>query len=441
MALVNPNIAMSFRQPDIQVPNALAQYAQLQQIQGGKQAQELNALKLQEAQAASVNRNSMRGLDFNAPDYVSQVAKYDPKLASEIAKERATISAQEAAQKKSAFDLTAAQRKFGEDLKRGLSANPSDENIIAFGQDAVLQGLYTRDQVNATVQQLLALPVPERVRILSQAGATPSELKPTTNVGPTGIVQTPAFGGTATVVPGTSAAFQMTPAQIASNKIAQQQLGVSQGQLSLAQQRLAQDAQNVSIQQDAQGNLVAIPTRLAAGAAPVARPVTGEGGAPVKGKLSAFAEKATAQKAQTGKDITQAIFELRNAVKEGGLIDKSTGSGIGKLVDIGAGFVGQATPGAIAAGQLAPISDMVLKMVPRFEGPQSQMDVKSYKEAAGQLADTSLPTKIRKAAANEIIRLFQQRKDQFVTSDMAAEGTGAAPAGGGNIDALLEKYK
>ena len=39
MALVNPNIAMSFRQPEFQAPNALAQYAQIQQIQGGRQAQ------------------------------------------------------------------------------------------------------------------------------------------------------------------------------------------------------------------------------------------------------------------------------------------------------------------------------------------------------------------------------------------------------------------
>lgn len=61
MALVNPNIAMSFRQPDIQAPNALAQYAQIQQIQGGRQAQELNALKMQEAQAAMEERNALAG--------------------------------------------------------------------------------------------------------------------------------------------------------------------------------------------------------------------------------------------------------------------------------------------------------------------------------------------------------------------------------------------
>jgi hypothetical protein len=442
MALVNPNIAMSFRMPEFQAPNALAQYAQIQQIQGGRQAQELNALKMQEAQAAMQERNALRQLNPAAEDYENQLFRVNPQLGIQYRKEAATTAAQRAAQKASEFELKAKQRKFGEDLKRGLSANPSDENIIAFGQDALLQGLYPKDQVDATVSQLLALPAPERVRILSQAGASPSELKPTTSVAPTGIVQTPAFGGAATIVPGTSAAFQMTPAQIASNKIAQGQLGVSQGQLgvsqgqlSLAQQRLAQDAQGVTYQQDAQGNLVALPSRLAAGGAPVARPVTGEGGAPVKGKPSAFAEKAAAQRTQMGKDLDFAIKELGDITKDGGLIDQSTGSGAGRLFDIGAGFVGQATPGAIAIGKIAPVSDLALKMIPRFEGPQSDRDTASYKEAAGQLADPTLPTKIRKEAGKTVLRLMQQRKGQFATNDMAAEGVGpAAGAAGGVID-------
>jgi hypothetical protein len=204
MALVNPNIAMSFRQPEIQVPNALAQYAQIQQIQGGQQAQELNALKLQEAQAASVNRNSMRNLDFNAPDYVSQVARYDPKLASEIAKERATISAQEAAQKKSAFELTTARRKFGDDLLRNLSSNPSDENVVSWGQDAVIQNLYTKEQAEQTVRQLLAIPPDARRNFVSQVGASASELKPSVQQinqgGQTQVLRVPAFSGAPTTV-------------------------------------------------------------------------------------------------------------------------------------------------------------------------------------------------------------------------------------------------
>ncbi len=158
------------------------------------------------------------------------------------------------------------------------------------------------------------------------------------------------------------------------------------------------------------------------------------GGAPtpvqLRGKPSATFEKTQAQRAQLSRDLDTAIFELRNAVKEGGLIDQSTGSGVGRAVDVGARFVGQATKGDIAIGKLKPIADLVLKLVPRFEGPQSDKDTQSYREAAGQISDPTLPREIRKAAANTIIRLMENRKGQFVSSDMAAEGTAA----GGGVD-------
>jgi hypothetical protein len=80
-------------------------------------------------------------------------------------------------------------------------------------------------------------------------------------------------------------------------------------------------------------------------------------------------------------------------------------------------------PGDIAAGQLAPIADLALKMVPRFEGPQSNADTTSYKQAAGQLADSTLPAEIRKAAGKEVLRLMKARKNQFITSDMASGNT------------------
>lgn len=156
--------------------------------------------------------------------------------------------------------------------------------------------------------------------------------------------------------------------------------------------------------------------------------------APVRGKPSATFEKTTAQRKQLGLDLDRAIVELTNATKKGGLIDQSTGSGAGRLVDIGAGFIGQATPGAIAGGKLAPIADLVLKMVPRFEGPQSDKDTRSYKEAAGQLSDTALPNEVRKQAGLEILRLMKARKGQFVSAEMAAEGVGAAPAPTGGVD-------
>ncbi len=138
---------------------------------------------------------------------------------------------------------------------------------------------------------------------------------------------------------------------------------------------------------------------------------------------AAAADKATQARKKTEGDLDTAIGELEKATKDGGLIDQSTGSGAGALVDRAAGFFGKATPGAIAAGRTAPIFDLVLKMVPRFEGPQSDKDTQSYKEAAGQLANPSVPNETKKQAGREILRLMKQRKGQFV--DKAIEGTDA----------------
>lgn len=146
------------------------------------------------------------------------------------------------------------------------------------------------------------------------------------------------------------------------------------------------------------------------------------------GKPSATFEKTQAQQKQMGKDLDLAISELGNITQEGGLIDQSTGSYIGKAVDIGARAFGRATSGDIAAGKLAPIADLALKMVPRFEGPQSDKDTASYKQAAGQLADSTLPAEIRKEAGKEVLRLMKARKSQFITPDMASGNT-ATPAG------------
>jgi len=46
MALVNPNIAMSYR--GIELPNQLAQYSQIEQIKNAQQANQLNQLRMEE---------------------------------------------------------------------------------------------------------------------------------------------------------------------------------------------------------------------------------------------------------------------------------------------------------------------------------------------------------------------------------------------------------
>jgi hypothetical protein len=136
------------------------------------------------------------------------------------------------------------------------------------------------------------------------------------------------------------------------------------------------------------------------------------------GKRSPNVIKAEQAEKNSLRDIERATKELADITKDGGLIDQATGSGAGRLVDLGAQFIGKAMPGDIATGKLQPIADMVLKMVPRFEGPQSDKDTASYKEAAGQLANPNLPNEIRKEAGKTILRLMKERKDQFVGEGM-----------------------
>lgn len=146
------------------------------------------------------------------------------------------------------------------------------------------------------------------------------------------------------------------------------------------------------------------------------------------GKPSAQFAKTREQNKTLGKNIDIAIQQIGDAIKPGGLLDQSTHSGIGRGVDIAGNIIGQETTGGVAAGQLAPIADLALKLVPRFEGSQSNADVISYQKAAGDLANPNLGIKTRRAAAEKVLGIMRSRKGQFVTPEMAAQGE--APAGG-----------
>jgi hypothetical protein len=115
--------------------------------------------------------------------------------------------------------------------------------------------------------------------------------------------------------------------------------------------------------------------------------------------------------------------------KGGGILKKATGSGIGSLVDKTAGFFGMGTEGAIEGAKIAPLADPILKMVPRFEGPQSDKDTASYKEAAGNLANTDLPKDVRIQSAKTIKEIMTRRRNQFDVLG-AAPSTPVAPTGG-----------
>jgi hypothetical protein len=147
------------------------------------------------------------------------------------------------------------------------------------------------------------------------------------------------------------------------------------------------------------------------------------------------AGKVVAEELALTPQITSTIKNIQDAIKPGGLLDKATGSGVGNIIDKSLGFLGVATGGAVATAQLQPIADMALKLVPRFEGPQSDADRQSYVDAAGALADATKPIETRRAAAQTIVRLMQERKDQFgVNKGQGGEGIpGERRAGAGPV--------
>lgn len=433
---LNPNIALSAKNIELQDP--LVQYGKMAAIQSAQNQNALAQYQLGTAQRAETAQNVLADAYAKSVDPVTGKIDYN-KLNSLVAaggggaqlpaiqKSRMEQETAALTQQETGFKVQKAKKDFIAQAQRDTSQNPSDANITAYKEDLIANPLFSeqeKQQMIASSDRLLAMPINERKMFMSSQGATASELKPTVSVGRTGIVQTPAFGGAATVVPGTGEAFKATPGEVMADARARAQMAQSERQFQ-AQQTGGRDIVANTLT-DAAGNVTQYNK-------------FGEqiGGAEQGvGKPSATFEKTKAAKQELSRNISQVIPELEAITKEGGLIDQSTGSGLGRLADISAGFVGQATPGAIAIGKLKPVADLVLKMIPRFEGPQSDKDTQSYKEAAGQLADPAMPTKIRKAAALEVLRLMKARKDQFATSDMVEPA--AAPS---NIDALLNKYK
>ena len=171
MALVNPNIAMSFRQPEFQVPNALAQYAQIQQIQSGQQAQDLNKLQIQEYERArgeeEGTRNFLRGRNLADPETITGLTQFG-KTGLGIAK-----SLQEqntAALNAKNVQSQISERDFGLQNKRlqfawdAVGSASTPQAAIAQLTKGVKDGVFDMKTATADIQRLQNMTTPEQYR-------------------------------------------------------------------------------------------------------------------------------------------------------------------------------------------------------------------------------------------------------------------------------------
>lgn len=382
MAQIDPSIALQFKQPQIQDP--INQFAKAQELN-------VNALKMNEMQRGIESQNKLRelfsqGIDVGTPEGFKQLAAVDPATAMKLRTDALQAEKLKGEIKETGLKITAKDMDIAREGYKNLQFNPSDNNFKSFLEDSVLSGKMTPTQAQQQFAEIAPLSIDQRREFIKNRALKAEQL------------------------------FSDITARRGQDITAST---ARRGQdITLQGQRMQYGPDIVAnTVTDAAGNVTQF-NRFGE--------VIGKPGA--IGKPSATFEKTQALQKQLGKDLDLAIGELERITKKGGLIDQSTGSGIGRAVDASAALFGQATSGAEAIAKLKPIADVVLKMVPRFEGPQSDKDTASYKEAAGQLADPMTPTSTRKAAANEVLRLMRTRKGQFVNDAMAAEGM--QPSGG-----------
>jgi hypothetical protein len=339
---------MGYRGPEIQPQNMLADYAAVQQIQGGRQTQELNQLKMQEYERARTEeeglRNYLAQADLAKPETRANLLRYG-KTGVAYGKALTEQDTAALAQRETLFKLEKGKSDFIAQAKRDTSQNPSDANLTAFKEDLLANPLFTEPEklrLGANVDRILAMPVGERRAFMASQGASPTELKPILtpqNLGGTArILSTPAFGGAATPVVGSEGTVTATPAQIEANKISQGQLAVSQGQLSVAQKRLNFDREKATqpVFNAQAGGFVAPPTK--------------------ENPQGLF---IPATKIQAAKDQSAAVKALQSAgynVETGEdniskLIEKSTSGGLQAGSAAALAFFGKSTEGrkAIAA--------------------------------------------------------------------------------------------
>jgi len=124
------------------------------------------------------------------------------------------------------------------------------------------------------------------------------------------------------------------------------------------------------------------------------------------GKPTPLSEKTEAANAKEILGATNAI----DLLKEGRTyLDTATGSGAGSLIDKAYRFAGQTNKGMESGRALKQISGQLTSQVPRFEGPQSNIDVQYYKEQAGDIGNEELTTRERLAALHEVERMHKTR--------------------------------
>ena len=163
---------------------AQAARLQEQQLQQSMQQNELAKAKMGEYQRGIAEQNALRnrmtqpGFDINNPQHQQEILGIAPVLGQAVLQHAATMQKTGAEIKRLGAQAEASdaarskdRQQFNDQALRNLAVNPSDDNIRAWGQDAVINKIYAADKAAEVVDRYLSIPLEQRAATFKQAGA------------------------------------------------------------------------------------------------------------------------------------------------------------------------------------------------------------------------------------------------------------------------------
>lgn len=358
---VNPNIALAAR--PVEIADPLAMYGKIAAIQGAQNQNALAQYQLGAAQREEAATNALSQAYQAA--YNPQTGEIDRnKLRQSLAtggfgakiptveKSLLELGTAHTAQQKAQTELVDAKLKQSRSFLDTIDPNDPDapQQFIAWHQanhaDPVLGPVLaargvTAEQSRARIEQAIAQGPAAFAQLVNQSKLGTEKFmelnKPTTtsqNLGGTvRLVQTPGLGGTAQVVPGSVANVTMSPYESA--RVGQEQT------------RLDRERMGVVYQQDASGNIVALPSRLAPGEVPTARTAVAPVAAPVAGAPAAPAQPLQGKPSEAVQKERLSINQQRSQIQ--GALDAveaapkafSVARGLGGSTVLGESLVGR----------------------------------------------------------------------------------------------------
>lgn len=139
------------------------------------------------------------------------------------------------------------------------------------------------------------------------------------------------------------------------------------------------------------------------------------------GRQDSAITKAQQEAARQQGSSQDALKDIAEAKK---LLPNATGSGVGAAVDMLYRGVGATNDGMKANRALKVLSGRLTMSVPRFEGPQSDKDVQTYKEQAADVGNESLTTSERLAALKQVEAMHNRTLKNAPRNAAAASGKG-----------------